>query len=255
MKAVTPAISKAIIELQALPGVSKFNLGGGTNLALQFNHRISDDVDLFCNEIIGKEGFKNIENEVKNYFGKKASGFDDPCDINDQYCFLRFYLEIEDETTIKVELLQNMKNLFDVEVNQGISLLSKKDIGLFKLISTSNRSTKKDIYDLDFITDTISLIDLYDSLKVKTLKFNKEEHKTIFDLSKNNTPIDNPELLLKFDDNLDYSKFPSHTNDTIQIIEGSKTWIEAKISWRSKVRRLYNHLGKDFPGPKGIKIK
>ena len=126
---------------------------------------------------------------------------------------------------------------------------------MFKLISTSNRSTKKDIYDLDFITDTISLIDLYEALKVKSLKFNKEEHKTIFDLSKNNTPIDNPELLLKFDDNSDYSKFPSHTIDTIQIIKGRKTWIEAKISWRLKVRRLYSHLGKDFPGPKAIKIK
>ena len=103
--------------------------------------------------------------------------------------------------------------------------------------------------------DKISLIDLYEDLKVKTLKFNKEEHKTIFDLGKNNTPIDNPELLLKFDDNYDYSKFPSHSKDTIQIIEGSKTWIEAKISWRSKVRRLYNYLGKDFPGPKGMKIK
>ena len=255
MTAVTPAIIKAIIELQTLPTVSKFTLGGGTNLALQFNHRISDDIDFFYDGIIGKEGFKNIENEVKNYFGIKAKSFDDPCDINDQYCFLRFFLDLEDGTTIKVEMLQNMKNLFDLEVNQGISLLSKKDIGLFKLISTSNRSTKKDIYDLDFITDTISLIDLYDSLKVKTLKFNKEEHKTIFDLSENNTPIDNPELLLKFDDNSDYSKFPSHTNDTIKIIEGSKTWIEAKISWRSKVRQLYNHLGKDFPGPKGIKIK
>ena len=35
MREVTPAIIKAIIELQT---VSKFNLGGGTNLALQFNH-------------------------------------------------------------------------------------------------------------------------------------------------------------------------------------------------------------------------
>ncbi len=168
---------------------------------------------------------------------------------------MRFFLDLEDGETIKIELLQNMKNLFDLEVNQGINLLSKKDIGLFKLISTSNRSTKKDIYDLDFITDTISLIELYEYLKVKTLKFNKEEHRTIFDLNKNNTPIDNPELLLKFDTNSDYSKFPSQTNDSIQIIEGSKTWIEAKISWRSKVRRLFSHLGKDFPRPKGIKIK
>ncbi|MCF8428471.1 MAG: nucleotidyl transferase AbiEii/AbiGii toxin family protein [Bacteroidia bacterium] len=255
MRAVTPAIIKAIIELQTLPTVSKFNLGGGTNLALQFNHRVSDDIDFFCNEIIGKEGFNNIEKEVKNCFGNKAKSFDDPCDINDQYCFLRFFLDLEDGTTIKIELLQNMKNLFDLEVKQGISLLSNKDIGLFKLISTSNRSTKKDIYDLDFITDKISLIDLYEDLKVKTLKFNKEEHKTIFDLSKNNTPIDNPELLLKFDDNSDYSKFPSHSKNTIQIIEGRKSWIEAKLSWQSKVRRLYNYLGKDFPGPKGTKIK
>jgi len=192
MRAVTPVIIRAIIELQSLPTVSKFTLGGGTNLALQFNHRISDDLDFIYDGIIGKEGFKKIENEVKNYFGKKAKSFDNPCDINDQYCFLRFFLDIEDGSTIKVELLQNMKNLFATEFNQGIHLLSKKDIGLFKLISTSNRSTKKDIYDLDFITDTISLIDLYEDLKVKTLKFNKEEHRTIFDLSKNNTPIDNP---------------------------------------------------------------
>jgi hypothetical protein len=128
MQAVTPAISKAIIELQALPTVSKFTLGGGTNLALQFNHRISDDIDLFCKEIIGKEGFKNIENEVRNYFGSKAKSFDDPCDINDQYCFLRFFLDLEDGTTIKVEMLQNMKNLFDIEVIQGIKLLSKKTL-------------------------------------------------------------------------------------------------------------------------------
>jgi hypothetical protein len=44
MTAVTPAIIKSIIELQTLPTVSKFTLGGGTNLALQFNHRISDDI-------------------------------------------------------------------------------------------------------------------------------------------------------------------------------------------------------------------
>jgi hypothetical protein len=63
-------------------------------------------------------------------------------------------------------------------------------------------------------------------------------------------------LLLKFDDHSNYSKFPSHnTKNTIKIIEGNKTWIEAKINWISKVRQLYNHLGKNLPGPKEIKIK
>jgi hypothetical protein len=65
MKAVTPAICKAIIDLQALPTVSKFTLGGGTNLALQFNHRISDDIDFFCDEIIGKKDLKKSKTKLK----------------------------------------------------------------------------------------------------------------------------------------------------------------------------------------------
>ena len=156
--------------------------------------------------------------------------------------------------TIKVELLQNMKNVDDIKVKDSLNLLSKKDIGLLKLISASNRIAKKDIYDLDFITDEIPLIDLFEELKIKTLKFNKEEDKTIFDLNENKSPIEFPELLLNFDDISSRRNLPMHYHDNINIIEGNKSWIESKISWRSKVRKLFNHLGKDFPGPTGIKI-
>lgn len=255
MYAVSPAIIKIILELQSLPSLSNFALGGGTNLAIQYNHRISEDIDMFCSEIIGKSGFQKIEEEVKNHFGNQARGFDDPCDINDQFCFLRFYVETEDGNIIKVELLQNMKSLYALEIIEDVQLLSKKDIGLFKLISTSNRSTKKDIYDLDFIKDEIPLTELFEDLKVKTLKFNKEEHKTIFDLNKNKTPIDYPELLLKFDSASGSAKFPMHTHDNINIIDGNKTWISTKISWRSKVRQLYNNLGLKFPRPVGMRIR
>lgn len=71
MRAVTPAIIKAIIELQTLPTVSKFTLGGGTNLALQFNHRISDDIDFFYDGIIGKEGLKISKTKLKITLVKK----------------------------------------------------------------------------------------------------------------------------------------------------------------------------------------
>jgi len=255
MKAVSPAICKIIFQLQSIPSLSEFSLGGGTNLAFQYNHRISEDIDLFCPNIVGKQGFKTIEEEVKNVFGKSARNFDDPCDINDQFCFIRFFIDAKQGETIKVELLQNMKNLYDIEVKDTIKLLSKKDIGLFKLVSASNRIAKKDIYDLDFITDEIPLIDLFEELKIKTLKFNKEEDRTIFDLNKNKSPIDFPELLLQFDNITSSRSLPMHTHDNINIIDGNKTWIESKISWRSKVRKLYTHLGKDFPGPIGIKIK
>lgn len=254
MSAVSPAIVKTIIQLQSLPSLANFSLAGGTNLALQYNHRVSDDIDLFCSEIIGLEGLNKIQEEVKAYFGKNARNFDNPCDINDQYSFLRFFIDTEDGTMIKVDVLQNMKHLFEIESINDIRLFSKADIGLYKLVSLSNRSTKKDIYDLDFITDEIKLSILYESLKDKAEKFNKEDHKTIFDLDENQSVLDNLELLISFDNITASSKFPTHTHDNIKIFEGSKTWIEARISWRSKVRALYDHLGIDFPKPKGIDI-
>lgn len=254
MSAVSPVIVKTILQLQSLPSLANFSLAGGTNLALQYNHRISDDIDLFCSEIIGLEGFNKIQEEVKASFGKNARNFDNPCDINDQYSFLRFFIDSEDGTMIKVDVLQNMKHLFETETITDIRLFSKADIGLYKLVSLSNRSTKKDIYDLDFITDEIKLSTLYERLKEKAEKFNKEDHKTIFDLDKNQSVIDNLELLISFDNITASSKFPTHTHDNIKIFEGSKTWIEARISWRFKVRALYGHLGIDFPKPKGIDI-
>lgn len=255
MTAVSPAIKKTIIELQNLPALSSFILAGGTNLALQFNHRISEDIDMFCFDIIGKEGFQKIQKEVQDYFGKRVRGFDNPCDINDQFTFLRFFIEAEDGTIIKVELLQNMKNIHEIEVVENIRLYSKKDIGLFKLVSISNRSTKKDIYDLDFITNEINISDLYEELKIKTNTFNKPEDRTIFDLDKNKSVIDNLELLLEFDNSVGSSKFPSHSHNNIKINKGNKSWIETRISWKSKVRKLYNYLGKELPKIKGIRIR
>jgi hypothetical protein len=51
------------------------------------------------------------------------------------------------------------------------------------------------------------------------------------------------------------SNKPSHSNDRIDVLESSKTWQIARLNWRSKVSKLFNHLGKDFPAPKGIRIK
>lgn len=145
MTAVSPAIVTTILQLQNIPSLANFGLAGGTNLALQYKHRISDDIDLFCPEIIGLDGFNKIQEEVKASFGNKARNFDTPCDINDQYSFLRFFIDAEDGTIIKVDVLQNMKHLFEINTINNIRLFSKEDIGLYKLVSLSNRSTKKDI--------------------------------------------------------------------------------------------------------------
>ena len=256
MSAVNPILKQTILELQNLPSIAQFSLGGGTNLALIYNHRISIDIDFIAPVIIGRIGFDQIIEEVENLYGKKqVNTMLLNTEFDEQFLFLKMFISKNDEV-IKVEFLQNMKCLFAPDVFEDIRVIHKTDIGLFKLMSASNRFAQKDIYDLDYITDEMNLIELFKHLKIKSEKFNLPEHQTIFDLDLEINPIDKPELLLEFD-NVKSSKQnrPSHSNDRIEIVEGSKTWIEAKISWRSKVRRLYNHLSKDFPGPKGIKIK
>jgi len=255
MNAVSPEILRTIQELQRLPSLAAFALGGGTNLALQYNHRISDDIDLFCPHIVGLKGFATIQSEVAAFYGDRAQRFDDPCAIDDQFSFLRFFIEIEEGTVLKVELLQNMKNLYEIETSNGVRLLSKKDIGLFKLVSAANRSSQKDIYDLDFITNDIPLVTLYDALVLKIKTYDGTGDRTIFDLDEHQSPIGRPELLLKFDSVPGSGKLPSHTSDHLHIVPGNKTWQLSKIEWRTKVRRLYEHLGKDFPRPEGMPIK
>ena len=249
MNAVNPLLIELIKELQALPSLSNFFLAGGTNLALKYNHRISNDIDFISNKIVGKSGYEKVIEEVTNLYGKEniTVNFIN-LDNEEQYIFLRLFIP-KGGIIVKVELLQNIQFLFDYEVHNDIKLLSKKDIGLLKLMSASNRFAVKDIYDLDYITDEVSIIELFSDLEIKTKKFNKPEHKNLFDLDEELSPLDDLSLLLKFDEATakKHTKKPFHSEDRIDIIAGNKTWHLARLDWRLKVRRLYKHLGIEFP--------
>lgn len=192
--------------------------------------------------IIGKKGFDAIIEESRNKFGKKLITLiliNE--DLGEQFMFLRMFENKETEV-IKVEFLQNMGCLFVPEMVRDIKLIHKNDIGLFKLMSATNRFAKKDIYDLDFITDEISLLNLYNQLSKKRTTYNLPEHQCLFDLDIEKDVLEYPELLLEFDKPQNKSNRPSHTNDRIDIDEGCKTWIEARLSWRMKVRKLFSEL-------------
>ncbi len=256
MSAVSPILKQTILELQSLPGIAQFALGGGTNLALRYNHRKSIDIDFITPYIISKVGFEQIIQEIENLYGKnQVKAILLNTEFDEQFLFLKMFVSKEDQV-IKVEFLQNMQCLFTPEIFEDIRVIHKTDIGLFKLMSASNRFANKDIYDLDHITDEMPLIELFSHFKTKIEKFNKPEHKTIFDLDNEISPIDKPELLLEFD-KAQSSKHnrPSHSNDRIELLETSKSWQLARLSWRSKVRQLFSYLGKDFPNPTGIRIR
>ena len=251
MSAVSEVLLQTIKELQSLPSLSQFALAGGTNLAFRFNHRESQDIDLFCSEIVGIKHLETIENEVVNYYGKSnITGIDYPADkISNQHSFFRFFVNTPCGEIIKVEIIQNMKMIDAIEIVDDVRLVTTKDLGLFKLISGSSRAAKKDIYDLDFITEKIPITDLFEALIDKKAFYNKEEHKNIFDLDNSKCPTQFPLELLNFDRNTKKrnSLKPMHSNDAIKISDNGKPWIVASSSWRTKIRKLYRHLGIKYP--------
>lgn len=99
-----------------------------------------------------------------------------------------------------------------------------RDNGLFKLMSASSRPAKKDIYDLYYNTEEISLIKLYKDLLEKYKQFHKKEDQNIFDIDTKESVIENPLLLLLFDSNYRVSKDKMmHSHDNILKMENAVT--------------------------------
>jgi len=72
-------------------------------------------------------------------------------ELGDQFFFLRALI-IHGEEQIKIDMIQNIQHLDEVENIEGIKMLSVRDFGLFKLMAAFNRFAKKDIYDLHLIS-------------------------------------------------------------------------------------------------------
>ncbi len=254
MEAVSSILYSLIRELQNLASLKTCSLAGGTNLALRFNHRKSVDIDLFSNTVIGIKGFEEIQKELQQYFADDLKFCQvENADSGNQFCFLKSLIKRGNDF-IKVEILQNFQHLDEAEMYKEINVLSVKDIGMFKLQSASSRKAKKDIYDLDYITDQIPLANLLDALQIKTDKFQAHEYKCLFDLDKEASPLDDLSLLLSFDE-IDYTELPSrpsHSNDAIEIMEGSKSWITARASWRRKVKDYMREKGVTPPPVKPV---
>ncbi len=248
MSAVTPLLQKIILELQDFSSIESFALAGGTNLAIRYQHRVSIDIDFISPNIVGKEGFENIIFELQKSYGEKSvRAILMNEDLGNQFMFLRVFLTVSGEI-LKIEFLQNMKCLYAFDIFESFRLVHLIDIGLFKLLSATKRFSKKDIYDLDFITDEINLIELFRYLEEKQTLYYLPEHRSLFDLDISKNLIDCPEMLLEFDEIKKTKTFhTSHTHDRIDIFKHNKSWSEARIHWRQKVRQLFRNLNKPFP--------
>ncbi len=232
MKPFSPFLVQTIHELQELECFDSFALVGGTNLALRFYHRVSVDIDLFSNKPHSVDDFKKIYATLKGRFNHNIVDTTLRNGDNDRKVTMQFFIQNNNES-VKVDLIQNVQRINDVEILDGIKMVSVKDVGVLKLKTISQRTNRKDIYDLDRITDDIPLTELFEALKLKNEKFKAYPFQSPLDLQSNSCPSITPESLLTFKHH--------DLKDSIEVFENNKSWTEAEISWTEKVERFLSH--------------
>ncbi len=139
---VQPGTLELIKQLQAEPDLKKFYLVGGTALALQIGHRISDDIDFFTNQSFDSTQLaeyleKNFQMSVHYLHKNTIKGF-----IHN----------------VLVDLITHNYERVEPEIEiDGVKMLSKADIAAMKVNAITGNGTRiKDFIDLYFLLKEFS---------------------------------------------------------------------------------------------------
>jgi hypothetical protein len=155
----TQSIGKPLWDLlkylQKEETFSNYFLVGGTALALQLGHRISNDIDLFTRGDINKD-------EIFGFLNREFNGNYQIHNIQN----IVLQISIND---IKVDFVKhNYILLEDIKSEDGIKYLGKKDISAMKLMAIANRGDQaKDFVDIYYLLKEISLKDMFEYYKQK----------------------------------------------------------------------------------------
>lgn len=122
------SISKPLMvtlkELMQIESLDFFYPGGGTNLALKYNHRISLDIDLFSKTIVGSEHIEAIRNDIPlKYPESKILSKNRE---SDSLSFLTGL--VNDGYRVKIDVIQNLKLLKEHTLAEHIRLIDDLDV-------------------------------------------------------------------------------------------------------------------------------
>tara|TARA_R110002111_G_scaffold168322_1_gene234356 strand:- start:448 stop:1236 length:789 start_codon:yes stop_codon:yes gene_type:complete len=234
---VSDELYSVIQKLMNEPLFDDFLLGGGTNLAIKYNHRLSTDIDLFSTPIVGTEKLNLICQYVEKEFGLENVIINKQNFDSEQYAWLQITL-IKD--SIKLDIIQNLKLLHEYELKDGIRLISDIDIGALKLLAAADRGHQKDFYDLYLLSEKMELEVYYDNLQKRKITFPKESDKSIFDIE-NGKPIDRLGTSLTPLGNFNKAGDKKNPGNRIEFTKDSQlkiAWPYLREKWVEKVELL-----------------
>jgi predicted nucleotidyltransferase component of viral defense system len=147
-------------KLTTVQRISNFYLSGGTALALQLGHRESIDLDFFTQKDFDPQ---TLQQELENINSLQNTRLDKGT--------LNTYMN-----DVKLQFLHYPYHLIEKpQIWEGIQISSVIDIACTKLITISDRGSKKDFIDLYVILKTYSLPNLFTKLEEKYPNTNYNE--------------------------------------------------------------------------------
>ncbi|MFN3666437.1 MAG: nucleotidyl transferase AbiEii/AbiGii toxin family protein [Sediminibacterium sp.] len=147
---VEPGTFALLKQLMDIPALAKFSLVGGTALSLKYGHRISVDIDLFC-----EQGFERdtILNDLQSFFGKDFV-------YDGKITNWAIFGFIHD---IKVDIVHYTHPMIaEKELIDGIRMYNTKDIIARKINAILGRGVKKDFWDIYELLQHYSIEQLID---------------------------------------------------------------------------------------------
>jgi predicted nucleotidyltransferase component of viral defense system len=135
-KTVEPNTLALLSKLMSMPELSNFYLVGGTALSLQYGHRISVDLDLFCSEKFNND---EILIALQLKFGKSFQ-YEGGFSRFGIFCFI---------DNVKVDIVHYPhKIIYETIIEDEIRMYSNKEIAAMKVQAILGRGKKKDFYDM-----------------------------------------------------------------------------------------------------------
>jgi len=207
MEAVSQILKNTLTNIFEIKALENFFLAGGTNLALQYQHRVSTDIDLFCLPQTNINIEQDILPLLENHFGDQLKKIS----INRHVVRLK----IDD---IKVDLLKfsDLKKLLRPTFKQENWILCDTlDVAAMKVKAIINRGSLKDYYDMAFLLENFTL-------------------ETILNTYKHNYEIQSDAEALKLLN--DFSEAELENINNITLVNYKLTWNEVKdyIKHRTK---------------------
>ncbi|HEY86261.1 MAG TPA: nucleotidyl transferase AbiEii/AbiGii toxin family protein [Chloroflexi bacterium] len=154
--AVTPQMRDLLEFIGRQPFSQRFYLAGGTALALRLGHRYSVDLDFFSetDEIL-RPTRREILQSLTSYSPEAIE------DVDGNLLLLVPVLSVAKRSRLRVGFFgYGYRLLQAADTVENVAVASIVDIGLMKLDALISRGSRKDFYDLYFITQQISLSEL-----------------------------------------------------------------------------------------------